>query len=46
LLIVFLQTGALTLVALMLSGVVKGGAESPQQYRNYIDWVSYTKNLR
>ncbi len=43
LLIVFLQTGALTLVALMLSGVVKGGVESPQQYRNYIDWISYTK---
>jgi len=44
LLIVFLQTGALTLVALMLSGVVRGGAESPQQYRNYIDQISYTKN--
>jgi hypothetical protein len=45
LLIVFLQTGALTLVALMLSGVVKGGAESPQQYRNYIDRISYTKSV-
>jgi hypothetical protein len=45
LLIVFLQTGALTLVALMLSGVVKGGAESPQQYRNYIDQISYTKSV-
>jgi hypothetical protein len=45
LLIVFLQTGALTLVALMLSGVVRGGAESPQHYRNYIDQISYTKSL-
>jgi hypothetical protein len=45
LLIVFLQTGALTLVALMLGGVMRGGAESPQQYRNYIDQISYTKNL-
>jgi glycosyltransferase involved in cell wall biosynthesis len=45
LLIVFLQTGALTLVALMLGGVMRGGAESPQQYRNYIDQISYTKSL-
>lgn len=43
LLIVFLQTGALTLVALMLSGVVRGTSESPQQYRQYIDRISYTK---
>ena len=45
LLIVFLQTGALTLVALMLGGVMRGGAELPQQYRNYIDQVSYTKSI-
>lgn len=45
LLIVFLQTGALTLVALMLGGVMRGGAETPQQYRNYIDQISYTKSL-
>jgi hypothetical protein len=45
LLIVFLQTGALTLVALMLGGVMRGGAESPQQYRNYIDQISYTQSL-
>jgi hypothetical protein len=43
LLIVFLQTGALTLVALMLSGVVRGTPESPQQYHHYIDRISYTK---
>ena len=43
LLIVFLQTGALTLVALMLSGVARGSPESPQQYRHYIDRISYTK---
>ena len=43
LLIVFLQTGALTLVALMLSGVARGTPESPQQYRHYIDRISYTK---
>jgi hypothetical protein len=45
LLIVFLQTGALTLVALMLSGVVRGTPESPQQYRHYIDRISYTKSV-
>jgi len=45
LLIVFLQTGALTLVALMLSGVIRGGTESQQQYRSYIDYISYTKSL-
>lgn len=45
LLIVFLQTGALTLVALMLGGVMRGGAESPQQYCNYIDQISYTKSI-
>lgn len=44
LLIVFLQTGALTLVALMLGGVMRGGAEAPQQYRHYIDQIFYTKN--
>lgn len=43
LLIVFLQTGALTLVALMLSGIVRGAPESSQQYRQYIDQITYTK---
>jgi hypothetical protein len=35
----------LTLVALMLSGVVRGTPESPQQYRHYIDRISYTARL-
>lgn len=34
--IVFLQTGALTLMTLMLSGVVKGGALASGIYREYI----------
>lgn len=37
--LVFLQTGALTLMTLMLSGVVKGGAMASNAYREYIDEV-------
>lgn len=37
--LVFLQTGALTLMTLMLSGVVKGGAMAARSYRDYIDRV-------
>lgn len=37
--LVFLQTAALTLVTLMLSGVMKGGAVLAEAYRDYVDQV-------
>lgn len=37
--LVFLQTAALTLVTLMLSGVMKGGAVLLDAYRDYVDQV-------
>lgn len=37
--LVFLQTGTLTLMTLMLSGVVKGGAVVGAAYRDFIDEV-------
>lgn len=37
--LVFLQTGALTLMTLMLSGVLRGGALAVNSYRDYIDRV-------
>lgn len=42
LLLVFLQTGALTLMTLMLTGVVKGGAVTATDYKEFIDKVQYT----
>jgi len=39
LLLVFLQTGALTLMTLMLTGVVKGGTVSTVDYQEFIDTV-------
>jgi hypothetical protein len=41
LLLVFLQTGALTLMTLMLTGVVRSGAPNQIDYRAYIDVVKY-----
>lgn len=39
LLLVFLQTGALTLMTLMLTGVVRSGSPNQVDYRGYIDQV-------
>ncbi|MCC7225720.1 MAG: glycosyltransferase [Burkholderiaceae bacterium] len=39
LLLVFLQTGALTLMTLMLTGVVRSGASNPIDYRACVDEV-------
>ena len=44
LLLVFLQTGALTLITLMLTGVIKSGSISPANYKDYVDNVKHTKN--
>ena len=43
LVIVFLQTGALTLMTLMLTGVIKGGAVLPSDYTIFIDTVKRAK---
>ena len=42
LLLVFLQTGALTLMTLMLTGVVKGGAIGAADYKEFIHTVQYS----
>jgi len=44
LLLVFLQTGALTLMTLMLTGVVRGGAVATVDYKEFIDGVQHTSN--
>lgn len=44
LLLVFLQTGALTLMTLMLTGVVKGGTVAAVSYEEFIDRVLHTRN--
>jgi glycosyltransferase involved in cell wall biosynthesis len=44
LVLVFLQTGALTLMTLMLTGVVKGGAAIPVDYKEFIDKVQDAKS--
>jgi len=44
LLLIFLQTGALTLMTLMLTGVVKGGSVVTINYENFIDTVQHTYN--
>ncbi len=41
LLLVLLQTGALTLMTLMLTGVVRAGAPNQIDYRAYIDGIDY-----
>jgi glycosyltransferase involved in cell wall biosynthesis len=46
LVLVFLQTGALTLMTLMLTGVVKGGAATPVDYKKFIDQVQNAKSER
>ncbi len=42
LLLVFLQTGALTLMTLMLTGVVKGGTVTTTDYKEFIERVQNT----
>ncbi|MDO8370154.1 MAG: glycosyltransferase [Candidatus Nitrotoga sp.] len=44
LVLVFLQTGALTLMTLMLTGVVKGGAVSPADYKVFVERVIHAKS--
>lgn len=39
LLLVFLQTGTMTLMMLMLTGVVKGGSIKPLDYKDFVDEV-------
>ena len=43
LLLVFLQTGALTLMTLMLTGVVKGGSVAAADYELFIDEVHHAR---
>jgi len=40
--LVFLQTAALTLMTLMLSGVMKGGGLMGDRYRGFIDSIEFT----
>ena len=42
LLLVFLQTGALTLMTLMLTGVVRSGVPSQIDYKTYIDKIKFS----
>jgi hypothetical protein len=44
LLLVFLQTGALTLMTLMLTGVVRGGLVANVVYRDFVDDVTYARD--
>jgi hypothetical protein len=46
LLLVFLQTGTLTLMTLMLTGVVKGSTVSSVEYRSFIERVTSTDDTR
>ena len=41
--LVFLQTGALTLITLMLTGIVKGGTVAGIDYEEFIDTIKMTK---
>ena len=43
LLLVFLQTGALTLMTLMLTGVVRAGAPNQIDYQAYLDSVEHVR---
>lgn len=43
LLLVFLQTGALTLMTLMLTGVVRGGAVGTIGYQDFVDTVLHAR---
>jgi len=43
LVLVFLQTGALTLMTLMLTGVVRGGLVTNVAYRDFVDTVTHAR---
>jgi hypothetical protein len=43
LMLVFLQTGALTLMTLMLTGVVRGGLVANVAYRDFVDTVTHAR---
>lgn len=43
LMLVFLQTGALTLMTLMLTGVVRGGLVTNVAYRDFVDTVTHAR---
>jgi polyisoprenyl-phosphate glycosyltransferase len=42
LVLVFIQTGAITLMTLMLTGTVKNGIKDNNNYKEYIDTISYS----
>jgi len=44
LLLVFLQTGTMTLMMLMLTGVVKGNSSVPVDYKVFVDDILYAKS--
>jgi len=44
LLLVFLQTGALTLITLMLTGIVKSGTIVSIKYQDFIDTIHHTNS--
>ena len=44
LLLVFLQTGALTLMTLMLTGVVRGGLVTSVIYRDFVDTLTHARD--
>ncbi len=44
LLLVFLQTGTMTLMMLLLTGVVKSSSLTPIDYKTFVDEVIYAKN--
>lgn len=45
LLLMFLQTGAVTLMTLMLTGVVRNGAPNQVDYRAFIDRIQYANQV-
>ncbi len=42
--LVFLQTGTMTLMMLMLTGVVKNRGVEPDDYKTFVDEVIHAKN--
>ena len=42
--LVFLQTGALTLITLMLTGMIKSGSITPVNYMDFVEDVKHTQS--